>query len=346
MRKKLYTAFLSSNYSGLKNERSIAIKKLLDANVFPVTMEHFVIGSTDGFRDICELIDDSDVFILLMSTRYGSRDERGDNKSWTEKEFDYALENNQKMLIVRFSPLETLLKNYRDDMTDDEVVALCPDQSATDTRDQVRFARSIAKEMIATVQSETEFSDIIGKFLNTIRRDPNVAGWIRDVSVSEIEKILPLGTYYHCHLCDTQPGYLRVGEVSVTCSDGGGYNLHFEGKNYKGKAADGKITVNETKYTVWSGDYVLDPIAKTLQGIYSARKTDVDNKGERVIKPGTRDGIHRFAICDGEDGECFMHGTSQDAVTEDRDGKECNISVFRTREARDKYVIKYFDDED
>ena len=98
MRKKLYTAFLSSNYSGLKEERSIAIKKLLDANVFPVSMEHFVIGSTDGFRDICELIDDSDVFILLMGTRYGSRDERGDNKSWTEKEFDYALENNQKML--------------------------------------------------------------------------------------------------------------------------------------------------------------------------------------------------------------------------------------------------------
>ena len=91
MRKKLYTAFLSSNYSGLKNERLIAIKKLLDANVFPVTMEHFVIGSTDGFKDICELIDDSDIFILLMGTRYGSRDERGDNKSWTEKEFDYQI---------------------------------------------------------------------------------------------------------------------------------------------------------------------------------------------------------------------------------------------------------------
>ena len=87
MRKKLYTAFLSSNYSGLKNERSIAIKKLLDANVFPVTMEHFVIGSTDGFKDICELIDDSDVFILLMGTRYGSRDERGDNEEEYRKYF-------------------------------------------------------------------------------------------------------------------------------------------------------------------------------------------------------------------------------------------------------------------
>ena len=317
MRKKLYTAFLSSNYSGLKNERSIAIKKLLDANVFPVTMEHFVIGSTDGFKDICELIDDSDIFILLMGTRYGSRDERGDNKSWTEKEFDYARANGKKMLIVRFAPLDALAKSYRDDMTDEEVIALCPDQNA----------------------------DVIGRFLNTIRRDPNVAGWIRDVSLSEIEQVLPLGTYYHCHLCDTQPGYLRVGELSITGGDGG-YNLHFEGRNYKGKVDGGKISVNETKYTVWNGDYVLDPTEKTLRGIYSARKTDVDNKGERVIKPGTRDGIHRFVITDGEDGECFMHGTSQDAVTEDRDGKECNISVFKTREARDKYVLKYFEDED
>lgn len=146
MRKKLYTAFLSSNYSGLKNERSIAIKKLLDANVFPVTMEHFVIGSTDGFKDICELIDDSDVFILLMGTRYGSRDERGDNKSWTEKEFDYARANGKKMLIVRFAPLDALAKSYRDDMTDEEVIALCPDQSADDTRAQLSFARSIDRE--------------------------------------------------------------------------------------------------------------------------------------------------------------------------------------------------------
>ena len=141
MRKKLYTAFLSSNYSGLKNERSIAIKKLLDANVFPVTMEHFVIGSTDGFKDICELIDDSDIFILLMGTRYGSRDERGDNKSWTEKEFDYARANGKKMLIVRFAPLDALAKSYRDDMTDEEVIALCPDQSADDTRAQLSVRR-------------------------------------------------------------------------------------------------------------------------------------------------------------------------------------------------------------
>ncbi len=346
MRKKLYTAFLSSNYSGLREEREIAIERLLDANVFPVTMEHFVIGSTDGFKDIRELIDDSDVFILLMSTRYGSRDEHGDNKSWTEKEFDYAINAKKKMLILRFAPLETLLKAYRDDMTDDEVIALCSDQSAQDTRDQIRFARSISNEMIATANSTFEASDIIGKFVNTIRRDSNVAGWIRDVSVAEIERVLPLGNYYHCHLCATQPGYLRVGEIAVCRSDSGGYNLHFEGKNYKAKVEDGKISVNETKYTVWSGDYALDPNSRTLQGIYSARKTDIDNKGERVIKPGIRDGIHRYSLCDGEDGDCFMHGTSQDAVTEERDGKECNISVFKTREARDKYVLKYFDDED
>lgn len=261
MRKKLYTAFLSSNYSGLKNERLIAIKKLLDANVFPVTMEHFVIGSTDGFKDICELIDDSDIFILLMGTRYGSRDERGDNKSWTEKEFDYARANGKKMLIVRFAPLDALAKSYRDDMTDEEVIALCPDQNADDTRAQLSFARSIDREMVTSVASETEFSDVIGRFLNTIRRDPNVAGWIRDVSLSEIERVLPLGAYYHCHLCDTQPGYLRVGELSITGGDGG-YNLHFEGRNYKGKVDGGKISVNETKYTVWNGDYVLDPTEK------------------------------------------------------------------------------------
>ena len=346
MRKKLYTAFLSSNYSELKEERTIAIGKLLDADFFPVTMEHFVVASTDGFKDICELIDDSDVFILLLGTRYGSRDKR-DNKSWTEKEFEYARKNDKKMLIIKLESLKKLTDVYSDDMTDEEVCTLCPIQSADDTRAQLRFARSISNEMATSADSLEKLSNVIGKFLNTARNhDDNVAGWIRDVSKSEIEEILPLDTsYYHCHLCNTQPNYLRVGEIKITRGDDGGYNLHFDGWNYKGKVVDGKIILNETKYTKWSGNYVLDPDKKTLQGIYSALKTDVDSKGERVIKSGTRDGIHRFAIT-GEDGECFIHGTSQDAMTEDRDGKECNISIFKTREARDKYVLKYFEDED
>lgn len=344
MRKKLYTAFLSSNYSELKEERAVAIGKLLDADFFPVTMEHFVVASTNGFKDICELIDDSDVFILLLGTRYGSRDKR-DGKSWTEKEFEYAKKNNKKMLIVKLAPLKKLADYYKDDMTDEKVCELCPIQSADDTRAQLRFAHSISSEMATSADSPERLSNVIGRFLNTARsNDDNVAGWIRDVSKSEIEEILPLGTYYHCHLCNTQPGYLRVGELSITRGDDG-YNLRIKGWNYKGKIADGEISVNETKFTEWSGDYVLNPAEKTLQGIYSARKTDVDSKGERIIKPGTRDGIHRFAIT-GEDGECFIHGTSQDAMTEDRDGKECNISIFKTREARDKYVLKYFEDED
>ena len=119
MRKKLYTAFLSSNYSELKEERTIAIGKLLDADFFPVTMEHFVVASTDGFKDICELIDDSDVFILLLGTRYGSRDKR-DNKSWTEKEFEYARKNDKKMLIIKLESLKKLTDVYSDDMTDEE----------------------------------------------------------------------------------------------------------------------------------------------------------------------------------------------------------------------------------
>lgn len=345
MRKKLYTAFLSSNYSELKEERAVAIGKLLDADFFPVTMEHFVVASTDGFKDICELIDDSDVFILLLGTRYGSRDKR-DGKSWTEKEFEYAKKNNKKMLIVKLAPLKKLADYYKDDMTDEKVCGLCPIQSADDTRAQLRFAHSIINEMATSADSPERLSNVIGRFLNTARsNDDNVAGWIRDVSKSEIEEILPLGTYYHCHLCNTQPDYLRVGKIEITRSNDGGYNLRIKGLNYKGKIKNGEISVNETKFTEWNGDYVLNPTEKTLRGIYSARKTDVDIKGERTINPGTRDGIHRFTITD-DDGECFIQGTSQDAMTGDRDGKECNISIFKTREARDKYVLKHFEDED
>lgn len=86
---KVYTAFISSAFESLRDERNIVINALLDMRVLPIGMEHFTASSSGEFSDIQELIDESDFFIMLMGKFYGSCDKNG--ISWTEREYELSI---------------------------------------------------------------------------------------------------------------------------------------------------------------------------------------------------------------------------------------------------------------
>lgn len=52
MQKKMYSAFISSVYESLEDERSQVIDCLLDFNVFPICMEHFTAASNKQFSPV------------------------------------------------------------------------------------------------------------------------------------------------------------------------------------------------------------------------------------------------------------------------------------------------------
>ena len=70
--KKIYSAFVSSAFTSLRDERNQVIDVLLDFDILPIGMEHFTVSTNGNFSDIQEYIDDSDSFIMLLGDRPSS----------------------------------------------------------------------------------------------------------------------------------------------------------------------------------------------------------------------------------------------------------------------------------
>ena len=73
------------------------METILNYNCFPSGMETFPAMDEELFEYIKRIIDVSDYYLLIIGGRYGSIDEEC-GKSWTEKEYDYAVEKGIPVL--------------------------------------------------------------------------------------------------------------------------------------------------------------------------------------------------------------------------------------------------------
>jgi len=84
-----YQIFISSTYTDLKDERDQVIKACLEMGHIPVGMEMFSAADEEQWKIITRQIDESDYYVIIIAHRYGSV---VDGISYTEKEYDYAME--------------------------------------------------------------------------------------------------------------------------------------------------------------------------------------------------------------------------------------------------------------
>ena len=122
---KRYQVFISSTYEDLKEERKELIENLLNLKYLPSGMEMFSASNEEQFKYIKKIIDSCDYYILILGARYGSI-EKNSGKSFTEMEYDYALEKGIPILSfvhgdpwnIEASKRENdnleLFKNFRD----------------------------------------------------------------------------------------------------------------------------------------------------------------------------------------------------------------------------------------
>lgn len=96
---KKFQVFVSSTYKDLIEERQKIVEGILESKNFPAGMELFTASNDDQWHIIEKWIDESDIVILLIGSRYGSIPQ-GEEKSYTHKEYDYAKE--KKKIVLTF----------------------------------------------------------------------------------------------------------------------------------------------------------------------------------------------------------------------------------------------------
>ena len=92
---KRYQVFVSSTYADLKDERSRVIQALMEMDCIPASMELFPAVDEETWEFIKKVIDDCDYYTLIIGGRYGSVTSEG--ISYTEMEYDYAIEKGMKV---------------------------------------------------------------------------------------------------------------------------------------------------------------------------------------------------------------------------------------------------------
>ncbi len=109
---KRYQVFVSSTYEDLVEERLEVMKALLELDCIPCGMEYFPAANEDQWTFIRKLIDSCDYYVLIMGGRYGSEDE--DGKSYTQKEYEYALSKGIPTIGFIYPDRTSLAEKKRD----------------------------------------------------------------------------------------------------------------------------------------------------------------------------------------------------------------------------------------
>jgi hypothetical protein len=119
MSDKRYQVFLSSTYRDLAEERQHVMQTIMQMDGIPAGMELFPAADEEQFQFIKRVIDDCDYYLLILGGRYGSL--APDGSSYTEKEYDYAVERGVKVIAFVHADPGAIASAKTD--TDPEIVA-------------------------------------------------------------------------------------------------------------------------------------------------------------------------------------------------------------------------------
>lgn len=167
---KRYQVFISSTYTDLQLERQAVLESVLKLRHIPVGMEHFVSTNEEQFNYIKRLLGETDYYIIIIGNRYGSQAD--DGISYTEKEFDYAVNLGIPVIACIHSNPDSLPVN-KSDMEPDAK------QKLNEFRNKVMHHRMVS---YFSWDSPSDLSaEVVVALINTINDYPR-PGWERVAS--------------------------------------------------------------------------------------------------------------------------------------------------------------------
>lgn len=170
---KRYQVFVSSTYADLKEERAKVIQTIMESDCIPAGMELFPSIDNEQFEFIKKIIDDCDYYILIIGGRYGSLSE--DGLSYTEKEFDYAIQKEIKVIAFLHQNPDNISLGKSEK---NEKLRVMLD----------RFKQKVSRgRLVKFWNSAEELPGMVALSLaKTIKTYPAV-GWVRSTTVSNPE---------------------------------------------------------------------------------------------------------------------------------------------------------------
>lgn len=167
---KKYQVFVSSTYEDLQEERKAVMEALLQMNCFPVGMEYFNAADDSQWDVITSLIDECDYYVLIVAGRYGSIDEAS-GKSYTQKEYEYAVKKNVPVISFVHSDIKLLQSGNVD--SDPDVVKKLEE-----------FKKEISKKLFQKWDNKDSLASAVVLSLNKLIKSKPRTGWVRYVSLS------------------------------------------------------------------------------------------------------------------------------------------------------------------
>lgn len=149
------------------------MEALLQMNCFPVGMEYFNASDDSQWEVIKSLIRECDYYVLIVAGRYGSIEEES-GKSYTQKEFEYAVE--QGVPVISFVHKHP-----------DSLPAAKYEQESLKREKLEKFKSCIKKKLCKFWENADELSSQVILSLNSLIKSHPRTGWVKADEVSSAE---------------------------------------------------------------------------------------------------------------------------------------------------------------
>ncbi len=173
MGKIRYQVFVSSTYEDLIEERKQVTQAILEAHCIPCGMELFPASGKSQWEFIKNVINESDVYLVIIAGKYGSIP-KNRKTSYTEMEFKYAKSINK--------PIIALIHNNIEDLPARKV------EKTKESRELLqRFvAKAKTGRLVKYWQNQYDIKTAVVNALNEQKSDLKDCGWIRYSDTSPI----------------------------------------------------------------------------------------------------------------------------------------------------------------
>ncbi len=179
MKKKLQV-FVSSTYEDLKMDRQAAVTAILKAGHIPAGMELFTAGDKSQMDTIRRWIDESDVYMLILGGRYGSV-EPTTGVSYTELEYDYALEQGKPLfaVVIKDDALENRVRELGTQLMEKE-----------NPRQLKTFRDKVLSNISSFFSDEKDIKLCVYESLSDFASSRNLKGWVSSDEIINSQSLL------------------------------------------------------------------------------------------------------------------------------------------------------------